>query len=77
MLCLSKVLGTTLWARTGTDDCFHANLETQVSASAPYLYFQLFAAEDFQLSAAEDTAGGLALVIGSLGFVGPYVGGPP
>jgi hypothetical protein len=68
MLCLSKVLGTTLWARTGTDDCFHANLETQVSAS-PYPYFQL--------AAAEDTAGGLALVIGSLGFVGPYVGGPP
>jgi len=68
MLRLSKVLGTTLWARTETDDCFHANLETQVSAS-PYPYFQL--------SAAEDTAGGLALVIGSLGSVGPYVGGPP
>ena len=26
----------------------------------------------FQLSAAEDTAGGLALVIGSLGSVGPW-----
>lgn len=69
MLRLSKVLGTALWARTGTDDCFHANLETQVSASAPY--------PCFQLSAAEDTAGGLALVIGSLGSVGPYVGVPP
>jgi len=68
MLCLSKVLGTALWARTGTDDCFHANLETLVSAS-PYPYFQL--------SAAEDIAGGLALVIGSLESVGPYVGGPP
>lgn len=68
LLCLLKVLGTTLSARTGTDDCFPGSLDLQLSAS-PYLCYQL--------SAVEDTAGGLVLAKGSLESVDPYVGGPP